>query len=410
MLGRYFEELAAGLEAKLKQGDQEIIAKKNMALQTARLGARLYRHAGPIAWCGVATPFELMHALGVTSCFVEFVGAMLASSGAVGDALDAGEAAGLPSDLCSYHRAVQGAALLGWMPEPDFLVATSSPCSGGVATIEMLARRYGKELFVLHLPGRSDGEAVHYLAQQLAQLAEHVGSRLARPLQQSTLQQVLERADRASALLGEAFRLCRTVPTPARRNDMANLAFLMALLSGTEEGLQLATLYRDELARKVRDGVGGIAGERVRLAWFQNRIQFRSPLEQLLEEELGAAIVLDELNEVDWEPIAVQDFFTGLARKMLANPLSMPLSARIDRLARLAGEYRVDGVIAPCHWGCRQGTGARGLLTEGLRRAGFPVLNLEVDCIDPRPFSAGQLRTRLQAFVEMLAARRGRES
>ncbi len=30
------------------------------------------------------------------------------------------------------------------------------------------------------------------------------------------------------------------------------------------------------------------------------------------------------------------------------------------------------------------------------------VLNLEVDCIDQRNFSEGQLKTRLEAFVEML--------
>jgi benzoyl-CoA reductase/2-hydroxyglutaryl-CoA dehydratase subunit BcrC/BadD/HgdB len=33
------------------------------------------------------------------------------------------------------------------------------------------------------------------------------------------------------------------------------------------------------------------------------------------------------------------------------------------------------------------------------------VLNLEVDCIDPRPFAEGQLRTRLEAFAEMLESR-----
>jgi len=33
------------------------------------------------------------------------------------------------------------------------------------------------------------------------------------------------------------------------------------------------------------------------------------------------------------------------------------------------------------------------------------VLNLEVDCVDPRTFAEGQLRTRLEAFVEMIEGR-----
>ncbi|MBL6974860.1 MAG: 2-hydroxyacyl-CoA dehydratase [Deltaproteobacteria bacterium] len=44
-----------------------------------------------------------------------------------------------------------------------------------------------------------------------------------------------------------------------------------------------------------------------------------------------------------------------------------------------------------------------GAWTEaGLREAEVPILNLEVDCVDPRPFSDGQLKTRIHAFIEML--------
>jgi hypothetical protein len=66
----------------------------------------------------------------------------------------------------------------------------------------------------------------------------------------------------------------------------------------------------------------------------------------------------------------------------------------------------VDGVIHPCHWGCRQGTGIRGLIQQGLAELDVPVLNLEVDCVDARSFSEGQLRTRLEAFLELIAGRR----
>jgi benzoyl-CoA reductase/2-hydroxyglutaryl-CoA dehydratase subunit BcrC/BadD/HgdB len=63
----------------------------------------------------------------------------------------------------------------------------------------------------------------------------------------------------------------------------------------------------------------------------------------------------------------------------------------------------VDGAINPTQWGCRQGSGARGLISDALRSDGVPVLNLEVDCVDPRSFAEGQLKTRLEAFVEMLS-------
>ncbi len=43
----------------------------------------------------------------------------------------------------------------------------------------------------------------------------------------------------------------------------------------------------------------------------------------------------------------------------------------------------------------------------GLKAAGVPLLNLEVDCVDPRNFSQGQLMTRLEAFIEMIVSLRG---
>jgi hypothetical protein len=140
--------------------------------------------------------------------------------------------------------------------------------------------------------------------------------------------------------------------------------------------------------------------------WLQNRIQFKNPLEELLERQHQAAVVVDELNDINWDPIDPDDPYPHLARRMLATCLVGPIRRRVQGLSRLAAEYRVDGAINPCHWGCRQGTGARGLIERGLSRSGVPVLNLELDCVDERNFSPGQLQTRLEAFLEMIQQRK----
>ena len=75
----------------------------------------------------------------------------------------------------------------------------------------------------------------------------------------------------------------------------------------------------------------------------------------------------------------------------------------MKHLQALARRYRIHGAINPCNWGCRQGAGARGLIEAGLREIGVPVLNLEVDCVDESKFTEGQARTRLEAFLEMIA-------
>ncbi|MCP3860803.1 MAG: hypothetical protein GY704_14220, partial [Phycisphaeraceae bacterium] len=72
-------------------------------------GSRLYDDESKVAWCGIAAPFDLLTAMGVTSCFVEFIGAMLSSTGVVGEFLEAAEHDGFAGDTCGYHRAVMGA-------------------------------------------------------------------------------------------------------------------------------------------------------------------------------------------------------------------------------------------------------------------------------------------------------------
>ena len=120
-------------------------------------------------------------------------------------------------------------------------------------------------------------------------------------------------------------------------------------------------------------------------------------------DDLGAKIVIDELNTVTWEPMDPDNPFESIAKRMISIPFSMDTSKRIKNMQTLALDYQIDGAINPCHWGCRQGTGARGLVSKGMRDIDIPVLNLEIDCVDSRNLARGQIETRVEAFMEMLS-------
>jgi benzoyl-CoA reductase/2-hydroxyglutaryl-CoA dehydratase subunit BcrC/BadD/HgdB len=402
MMREYFAGLVRDIEAKLAADPASASARKTYALEVARLGCRLYTPGEKVAWCGVCVPFDLLNAIGTTSCFAEFVGAMLASTGTATAPLERAEQAGYAADTCAYHRAVVGAALLGLMPVPDFLVATTSPCSGGLAAIENLARIFHRDLFTVQVPQDETAHGVRFLAEQLEVMARFAAERAGTPLDPARLAAAMEKSNRAREILLEVYGMARRVPTPVSNRDLANLGIVEPLFLGTDAGVQVAQAFRDELAARVRDGKAGVPGERFRLLWVQNRIQFKNPLVKLLEEQYRAVIVVDELNDPTWEPIDPRDPFPGLARRTISIPLNGPAGRRVARLRRLVEEYRVDGVVHPCHWGCRQGTGIRGLIQQSCQELGVPVLNLEVDCVDQRSFSDGQLRTRLEAFLEMI--------
>ena len=405
MMYDYFKDMADGIEAKILQDPDLPNPRKKYALETARLGSRLYSGNNTVAWCGLAVPFNLLNAMGITSCFVEFVGAVLAATGTADPFLEEAEQAGFVGDTCGYHRSVMGAARKGIMPKPDFLIATTCPCSGGIAIMENLADLFNKDLFVLNVPQEGSEQNVAYLADQIRDMVAFVERHTGKPLDEGKLRQAIENTNHTRKIMKDVYQLAQNIPSPTDGRLLTNFGLVMPLFCGTEAALEIARAYKDEFTARVDNSTPGVPGEKLRLLWIQNRIQFNNPLVELLEKEYQANIVSDELNDIFWDPIDPQDPYPGLARRAIALPLNGSIQRRIGHLQKLARAYRLDGAINPCHWGCRQGAGARGLISDGLKEIGVPVLNLEVDCVDKRNFAEGQLRTRIEAFVEMLESR-----
>jgi benzoyl-CoA reductase/2-hydroxyglutaryl-CoA dehydratase subunit BcrC/BadD/HgdB len=76
-----------------------------------------------------------------------------------------------------------------------------------------------------------------------------------------------------------------------------------------------------------------------------------------------------------------------------------PNNERLDDIARLAREYHVDGVIHYnlqfCHTYANEAT----KVDKALAESGIPLLRIETDYSDE---DMGQLRTRVDAFLEMI--------
>ena len=405
MMNQYFKSMADGIETKILEDPEMPNPRKKYALETARLGSRLYSSEHTVAWCGIAVPFDLLNAMGITSCFVEFVGAVLAATGMADPFLEEAEQAGFVGDTCGYHRAVIGAARKKFIPQPDFLIATTCPCSGGVAIMENLARMFDKELFVLNVPQEDNPQNVRYLADQVKSMVDFISRHTGKPLDEDRLRRAIERTNSARAIMKDAYRLAEQIPSPTDGRLLINFGIVWPLFMGTPAAIDIAQAYKDEFSARIKNETPGVSEEKLRLLWIQNRIQFNNPLVELLEKEYRANIVSDELNDIYWDPIDPDDPYTGLARRTISIPINGSIQGRIQHLRKLVKAYKLDGAINPCNWGCRQGTGARGLISEGLKEVGVPVLNLEVDCVDKRNFAEGQLRTRLEAFIEMLETR-----
>ena len=128
-------------------------------------------------------------------------------------------------------------------------------------------------------------------------------------------------------------------------------------------------------------------------------------------EELGAAIVCYEgccgianmRRPIDESPDA--DPMEAIADKYLEVPCAVmfPNGRRFDQLRNTLEEWKVDGVISITVHACTPFDVESYTIGNICQEAGVPFLHVRTDY---SPGDEGQLRTRIEAFLEMLQERR----
>ncbi|MFX1258674.1 MAG: 2-hydroxyacyl-CoA dehydratase subunit D [Promethearchaeota archaeon] len=398
MMQQYFLQTEKGIKKKL---DSKVTPRRKFIYEITRLGSRIFDDNWSIAWTCLYTPYEILHSMNVSSMFIELLGGLLSSSGMSRSFLELVENNGYSTDLCSYHRVILGATIDGLFPPPDVLIGSDTTCDGAVKALKRIAEVINKDYFILNIPIEVTSHSIDYLVNQYEQMIDYIEEKTGHKLDYHKFKQSIKYSNQAREYLLEANNLCKNVPCPSNSNDFKNFV-MFVLLSGTKEGVEVAKIYRDEFQYRIDNNIFGLPTEKHRLLWIQNRIQFKTNLLEFLEERYGANVVIDELNHIWWEPIDEDEPLRSLAYRAITNPMIGPAEIRLKRLVNLAKEYKVNGVVNPAHLGCRQSSGARMLFKDAFQKVGLPLIHLDVDCIDERNYSSGQIMTRLEAFMEML--------
>ncbi len=187
-----------------------------------------------------------------------------------------------------------------------------------------------------------------------------------------------------------------------RGSGMRDQLAMLTAMFGHPSGIRYYQALRDYTHQRIASNQPEQNTQRVRLYWMHLMPYFESELLTHLEDDLGGVIAWEEISTIWWEELDEREPLRALARKMLSLFFNGPVHRRIEMALRLIQRYHCQGAIHFSHWGCRQSAGALQVLRARLRREGLPLLVLDGDCIDPSNLQLGPLRTRLDAFIEML--------
>ena len=344
------------------------------------------------------------------------------------------EKAGQSEDVCTYVKCDYGMMKSGnvgptgeRLPRPDLLLLSYTGCFTFLKWFEILGEEYQAPVVMLHVPYQADGRITEPMRRYVvAQLRDRVIPELerisGRRYDEDRLREMLARSAAAEDDLVEVLRSARHRPSPIDSyfGAVYYLGPIFSAFRGTEDACAYYRELRAEVEERVRLGLGPVtpdgplATERFRLVVEgpPNWTHFHEFWRMFADE--GAVAVASTYAKVG----GVYD--TGfrhdpehpletLADYCMGCYTNLSLPSRVDLIARYVEEYEADGVLIHSIKSCNSfSAGQLAMLREIENRTGRPGGFIESDLVDPRYFSAANLKNRLESYFQMLDQKRGR--
>ena len=342
------------------------------------------------------------------------------------------EKLGHSEDVCTYVKSDIGMIAKGNIapngkpfPNPDVLLLSYTGCFTFMKWFELLREQYQCETIMLHTPYMGDGKVTPNMIQYMVkQLREEVIPKLERvsgvKFDIDRLRERLARSAQAEENLVHVLQSARRRPSPidAYFGGIYYIGPIFGAFRGTEDAIQYYRFLREEIDARVAAGAGPITPEgdmgpekyRLVVEGPPNYTNFRQFWKMFYDE--GAVVVASSYTKVG----GVYDLgfrhdpqrpLETLAEYCLGVYTNRSLPMRIEMLSNYVEEYGADGLLINSIKSCNSfSAGQLLMMREVEKRTGKPAAFVESDLVDPRYFSAANIKNRLESYFQMVEQRR----
>lgn len=395
-----FPKMVLGFKAnKLKT---KLLPKKNISKGYQKLEAMMMSLVADslskeksYVWSNIFAPCEIMQCFDLNTLSIECLSCYLTGYHLEDYFIDFAQNTGLAPTLCSYHKTFVGAVDSGVIPNPVYAVTTSLSCDGNLNTFRYLEKKKGVPFTFLDIPYEEDEASVSYLAEQLKQLTIELEERFQKPFDIEKLKQAIRIENETRKELFHFFELQKKHYYPGELISQLYLMMGTHLMMGRPEFLELVRFLNKDIATyPVFEGK--------RILWVHLLPFYQESLRNYFNSSdkyqvIASDIIIDFMDELDESRP-----FEALATKIIRNLYNGSYSHKADMIGTLVDEIQPDAIIHFCHWGCKQASGGSVLLKERMKEKEIPMLILDGDGIDKRNSHDGQIKTRLEAFLELI--------
>ena len=342
------------------------------------------------------------------------------------------EKIGHSEDVCTYVKSDIGMMAKGnigpngkRLPDPDVLLLSYTGCFTFMKWFELLREQYKCETIMLHTPYMGDGKITPNMIEYMVkQLKEEVIPTLERvsgvKFDIDRLREYLKKSARAEDDLVRVLQAAKHKPSPidAYFGGIYYIGPIFGAFRGTDDAIQYYDFLRREVEERVAAGMGPVTpdgdmgAEKYRLVVEgpPNYTNFRQFWKMFYDE--GAVVVASSYTKVG----GVYDFgfrhdpdkpLETLAEYCLGVYTNRSLPMRIDMLADYIDQYAADGLLINSIKSCNSfSAGQLLIMREVEKRTGKPAAFIESDLVDPRYFSAANVKNRLESYFQMIEQRR----
>ncbi len=349
-----------------------------------------------------------------------------------GDYILEAEKRGHSEDVCTYVKADLGMMARGNLapngkplPEPDLLLLSYTGCFTFMKWFELVRQEYKCPTVMLHVPYQGDGHPTRnmrdYIVRQLKEVVIPTFEKVSGvKFDIDRLREYLRESAKAEDDVVWLLESAKAKPSPidAYFGGVYYIGPIFTAFRGTPDATEYYRLLRGEIEERMRQGLGPVTPEgdmreqkyRLVVEGPPNWTSFREFWKMFYDE--GAVVVASSYTKVGGS----YDFgfrhdaehpLESLADYCLGCYTNHNLPGRVDMLEKYIRDFDADGLLINSIKSCNSfSAGQLMMMREIERRTGKPAAFIETDLVDPRYFSAANVKNRLESYFQMIDQKR----
>lgn len=313
----------------------------------------------------------------------------------------------LPRNLCPLIKSSYGFGVTDKCPYFYFadLLVGETTCDGKKKMYEYMGQL--KPMHIMQLPQTKDGEMSFRLwRDEMVKLKERLENELGVEITEEKLKKAIRDRNEERRVIREFYELSAMTPPPMTGLELLTVLYNAGFKMDKAEQKAIVSSLTKELKERYEAGERKVDANKPRILITGCPLGGATEkVVKLIEECGGVVVCFENCTGVKGNDLLVdeaKDPIDALTEKYLnvACSCMSPNDNRIELLGRLADQFKADGVIdvilQACHTYNVESFRIKKFINE---EKNLPYMALETDYSQS---DAGQLRTRIAAFLEML--------